>query len=120
MTRKDKRILLQLWDLAGQERYAIISGAYYKYTVAAIVVFDITEYSSFKVIRSGGLGERDKAKHLLVQSHVILHSPVGRKLEATARREGRAQQWVQGALHPLGKQSADTLLMPVPFDGSFS
>lgn len=37
----------QIWDTAGQERYKTICGAHYKKSVGALVVYDITNRSSF-------------------------------------------------------------------------
>ena len=45
-----KRIKLQIWDTAGQERYRTITSSYYKGAHAIVVVFDITNRSSFEHI----------------------------------------------------------------------
>ena len=39
-------ILLQLWDLGGQDRFTSLTRAYYQTAVGAIVVFDCTEEAS--------------------------------------------------------------------------
>ena len=36
----DLEIRLQLWDIAGQERFSSMTRAYYKGAVGAIIVFD--------------------------------------------------------------------------------
>ncbi|KAJ3441913.1 ras-related protein rab11 [Anaeramoeba flamelloides] len=43
-----KIIKAQIWDTAGQERYRAITSAYYRGAVGAILVFDITKYSTFE------------------------------------------------------------------------
>lgn len=40
-------INLQLWDIAGQERFHGLTRIYYKDAVAAVVVFDLTDRSTF-------------------------------------------------------------------------
>ena len=44
----DKIIKINIWDTAGQERFKSITSAYYKGAKAAIIVYDITNESSFK------------------------------------------------------------------------
>ncbi|CAD8055113.1 unnamed protein product [Paramecium sonneborni] len=44
---KDKKIKLQIWDTAGQERFRSIARAYFKNTIGAIVVYDVTCQDSF-------------------------------------------------------------------------
>lgn len=43
-----KTIKAQIWDTAGQERYRAITSAYYRGAVGALLVYDISKYSSFK------------------------------------------------------------------------
>jgi small GTP-binding protein len=42
---------LQLWDIAGQERYGNLTRVYYREAVAALVVFDLTRPASFEAVR---------------------------------------------------------------------
>ncbi len=44
-------IRLQLWDIAGQERFGNMTRVYYKEAVAAIVVFDVTRESTFEAVQ---------------------------------------------------------------------
>ncbi|XP_004628615.1 ras-related protein Rab-32 [Octodon degus] len=48
----DSRTLvrLQLWDIAGQERFGNMTRVYYKEAVGAFVVFDISRGSTFKAV----------------------------------------------------------------------
>lgn len=44
----DKYIKLQLWDTAGQERFNTITSTYYRGSHAIIIVFDLTNHTSFE------------------------------------------------------------------------
>ena len=48
MWNNDSDILLQLWDLGGQDRFANLSRAYYRDAVGAVVVFDCTSEASLR------------------------------------------------------------------------
>ena len=45
---KNKIYRIQIWDTAGQENFRSITRAYYKNSVCALVVYDITNKDSFK------------------------------------------------------------------------
>lgn len=47
----NKKIKLHLWDTAGQECFRSIIKGYYKDIAAAVIVFDITNYCSFRSAR---------------------------------------------------------------------
>ena len=46
----NKKFRLQIWDTAGQEKYRSITRAYYKNSVCAILVYDISNRESFEHI----------------------------------------------------------------------
>jgi small GTP-binding protein len=50
MVINDKRVRVQIWDTAGQERYRSITKRYYRGSVGALLVYDITKRDSFKSI----------------------------------------------------------------------
>lgn len=47
-----KRIKLQVWDTAGQERFRTITTAYYRGAMGIVLVYDVTDESSFHSVRN--------------------------------------------------------------------
>lgn len=48
----DKIYRIQIWDTAGQETFKSITRAYYKNSVCAFLVYDVTKRESFKNIEN--------------------------------------------------------------------
>ncbi|KAH9512531.1 Ras- protein Rab-7L1 [Bulinus truncatus] len=48
---KPVNLKLQLWDLAGQDRFPCLSRAYYRYTRGCLILFDLTDPVSFSDVR---------------------------------------------------------------------
>lgn len=47
----DKTVVnLQLWDVAGHERFGTMTRVYYKYAIAAIIVFDLTRPATYDAV----------------------------------------------------------------------
>lgn len=46
-----KTIRLQIWDSAGQENYRSITRAYYRNTICAVLVYDVTNKKSFEDLK---------------------------------------------------------------------
>jgi len=46
----DKRVKLQIWDTAGQEKFNSITTAYYRSARGAIIMYDVTRPQTFKSI----------------------------------------------------------------------
>lgn len=43
-------VTVQLWDIAGHERFGTMTRVYYKYAVAAVIVYDIQRVSTFEAV----------------------------------------------------------------------
>lgn len=80
-TVKNKSIKLQVWDTAGQESFKSITRAYYKGSIAAILVFDISNERSFLNL-SNWLYELKNHSHQKI--HIVL---VGNKKDLSSERE---------------------------------
>jgi len=47
---KNTVVNLQLWDVAGHERFGTMTRVYYKYAIAAIIVFDLSRPATFEAV----------------------------------------------------------------------
>ncbi|XP_070167608.1 ras-related protein Rab-7L1-like isoform X1 [Polyergus mexicanus] len=54
------KINLQLWDIAGHERFGYMTRVYYKYAVAAALVFDISRAATFQSMKKWLYDLREK------------------------------------------------------------
>ncbi|XP_034265451.1 ras-related protein Rab-39A [Pantherophis guttatus] len=82
-----KRIKLQLWDTAGQERFRSITRSYYRNSVGGLLVFDITNRSSFEHVYDW----LDEAK-MHVQPFQIIFILVGHKCDLESERQVTRQE----------------------------
>jgi Ras-related protein Rab-1A len=48
---ENKRVKLQIWDTAGQEKYRTITSSYYRNAQGIIVAFDVTSLESFSNVK---------------------------------------------------------------------
>ena len=46
-----KKLRLQIWDTAGQDRFRTITSTYYKGAHGIIIVYDVTDKESFEGLR---------------------------------------------------------------------
>ncbi|XP_062187649.1 ras-related protein RABE1c-like [Phragmites australis] len=75
-----KRVKLQIWDTAGQERFRTITTAYYRGAMGILLVYDVTDESSFNNIRNW---VRNIEQHASDNVNKIL---VGNKVDMDAKR----------------------------------
>jgi len=50
LQRNERRIKLQIWDIAGQERFRTAVAGYYRGALGVILVYDVTNRQSFQNI----------------------------------------------------------------------
>ncbi|XP_014206853.1 ras-related protein Rab-32-like isoform X2 [Copidosoma floridanum] len=62
----ETKINLQLWDIAGHERFGYMTRVYYKYAVAAALVFDISRVATFRSVKKWLADLREKTGDLPV------------------------------------------------------
>jgi Ras-related protein Rab-1A len=79
-TVSSKRVKLQIWDTAGQERFRVITASYYRGSQGIMVVYDVTDRTSFEHVR-GWL--QDIEKYAKPSTQLIL---VASKIDLTNRR----------------------------------
>lgn len=51
LTIFDKKVRVQIWDTAGQEKYRATTKTYYKMAHAIMLVYDVTNRKSFEAIK---------------------------------------------------------------------
>ena len=51
LTYDGKKIKLQIWDTAGEERYRTITSSYYRGAHAIAIVFDLTKLETFEHVK---------------------------------------------------------------------
>ena len=44
---QNKKVKLQIWDTAGQEKFRTITSAYYRCTIGILLIYDVTDEQSF-------------------------------------------------------------------------
>lgn len=83
-------IRLQLWDIAGQERFGNMTRVYYREAVAAFVVFDVTRVSTFEAVEKWA--NDIKSKVFLADDKPIPMILLANKCDL-ANDQGPYQQW---------------------------
>jgi Ras-related protein Rab-2A len=83
---EDKIYRIQIWDTAGQETFRSITRAYYKNSVCACVVYDITNRNSFQNVKSW---IEDCKKQSPKTVYMVL---VGNKVDLEDKREVTSEE----------------------------
>lgn len=47
---EEKDVTLQIWDIAGHERFGTMTRVYYKFAIAGVLVFDLTREATFDAV----------------------------------------------------------------------
>jgi len=68
---------IQIWDTAGQERFKSMAPLYYRKANAAVVMYDVSEHSSFRAAKSWvlELKRNVEAPVLILLGEIISASP---------------------------------------------
>ena len=91
ITIDDQIFRIQIWDTAGQENFRSITRAYYKNSVCAMLVYDITNRSSFENLQ-------DWLKDIISQSpKTVLIILLGNKIDLKEKREVEFEEGEQFA-----------------------
>jgi len=75
-----KKVIIDLWDTAGQEKYRTITSSFYQQCVGALLVFDVSSKASFDVLPDWLVEARRYGRDSLI----LL---VGNKSDRTGERE---------------------------------
>jgi small GTP-binding protein len=75
------KVRLIMWDLAGQEKYQVVRSMYFQGCQGALLVYDVTRYSTFDSINTKWL--RDFKKYVKKEGAYIL---IGNKSDLTDQR----------------------------------
>lgn len=83
------KINLQLWDIAGHERFGHMTRVYYKYAIGAIIVFDLTRQVTFESV-SKWLGDVNQ-KVLLENGQPVPVLVLANKCDVENQQVGHTQ-----------------------------
>ncbi|MFS8015737.1 putative small GTP-binding protein [Helianthus anomalus] len=113
----------QIWDTAGQERYRAITSAYYRGTVGALIVYDITRKVTFENVERWLRELRDHTEQTIVVMLTGNKADLGH-LRAVPTDEARAFSEREGvffmetsALEALNVEKAFTELLSQIYRG---
>ncbi|CAK9827129.1 Ras-related protein RabJ [Anthophora retusa] len=95
---ENARILLQVWDTAGQEKFKSMAPMYYRNANAAMLVFDLTRYNTFAAMKGWVAELRRKVEETMVLVLVGNKSDLRKERQVDAE-EGRVYATKIGATY---------------------
>jgi Ras-related protein Rab-2A len=84
-SHNNEKIILQIWDTAGQEAFKSITRSYYRGAVCALVVFNVTDKPSFENVQDWIYGVRDNSASI---TKIIL---IGNKCDLPDRQVSKQE-----------------------------
>jgi small GTP-binding protein len=108
-------VRLQLWDIAGQERFGHMTRVYYKEAVGAMVVFDVTRSGTFDAVQKwkqdidGNLSTPERALPciLLANKCDLAKEPLDKeKMDAYIEQHGFVAWFETSAKEDIGIKKA--------------
>ena len=60
-------MVLQIWDTAGQERFRALNKTFYKNSLGAMVIFDLTDRASFENLERWMVELKDHVEEVAVR-----------------------------------------------------
>lgn len=99
------RVEIQIWDTAGQEKFRSLGPLYYRSSVGAIVVYDVTNRASFRSV------EEWIENFTNVAGTEVVVMLVGNKCDLTEQREVTAKEaldWARPRGYAVYETSAKT------------
>ncbi|KOC66616.1 Ras-related protein RabJ [Habropoda laboriosa] len=95
---ENARIVLQVWDTAGQEKFKSMAPMYYRNANAAMLVFDLTQYNTFAAMKGWVTELRRKVEDTMVLVVVGNKSDLRKERQVEAE-EGRVYATKIGATY---------------------
>ncbi|XP_076645310.1 uncharacterized protein LOC143354830 [Halictus rubicundus] len=96
MNVENTRVVLKVWDTAGQEKFRSMAPMYYRNANAALLVFDLTRYDTFTAVKDWVTELRKNVEESIVMVVIGNKSDLKEQREVDAE-EGRAYATKIGA-----------------------
>lgn len=91
---QDSTVKAQIWDTAGQERYHAITTAYYRGSLGAIIVYDVTNKTSLDNATSIWLANLRKAMGCPIPTMLL-----GNKIDLESKHRVKTEEGKERAVH---------------------